>query len=99
MRALVLAVLLLAGCPGARSGERGRDNAVVILRCDVPDAALWLDGRYIQEIGAMKGGISVHPGRHRIEIRHDEHFSYYSELELAPKERRIVDVDLAPILP
>ena len=101
MRALALAVVLvLAGCPGRHGGDRGGgDDAILVVRCDVADAVVWIDGRYIQEVGAMKGGVFVTPGLHRLEVRHDDHFSHYAEVEVAPRERRVVDVDLAPVLP
>jgi hypothetical protein len=99
MKQVVVIALLAMGC-GARSGPSGgEDDAILVIRCDVADATLWLDGRYIREVGEIKGGVYVTPGRHRVEIRHDDHFSHYQELDLASRERRVLDVDLAPVLP
>jgi hypothetical protein len=97
-RAALVLALLVAGCPRG-GGPRDDDDAVVIVRADVADAALWVDGRYIGPVGALKGGVAVEPGAHRFEVRHDEHFSHYAELELAPRERRTLEIDLAPVLP
>lgn len=91
-------ILALAAC-GARGAPATDDDAVVLVRSSVPDAALWVDGRYVGPVGSLRGGVAVEPGVHRIEIRHDAHFSHYAELELAPRERRTLEVELAPILP
>lgn len=101
MKALVVVALLATGCPGARTGDPGGDDdAVVVIRCDVKDAELWVDGRYFREIVEIpRGGVRMPPGMHRVEIRHDDYFSHYAELELAPRERRTLDVNLAPVLP
>lgn len=95
---LVLVLLLLTACPG-RNTPKTDDDAVVVVKVDVEDASLWVDGRYVGPIGSLRGGVAVEPGVHRFEIRHDEHFSHYAELELAARERRTLQVDLAPILP
>lgn len=95
---LALALLLVAAC-GARSTPAPEDDAVVIVKVDVEDASLWVDGRYVGPIGSLRGGVAVEPGVHRFEVRHDEHFSHYAELELAARERRTLVVDLAPVLP
>jgi hypothetical protein len=100
MRALILVALLAIGCGGRQGPPGGDDNAIVVIRCDVEDASFWLDGRYIEEIGRIpRAGVSIKPGLHRLEIRHDDYFSHYSEIELAPRERRTLDVNLAPVLP
>ena len=99
--ALVVA-LALAGCGGTTGRVRGGadgDDAVVQIRASVADAALWFDGRFIGPIGGLRGGIAVEPGKHRLELRHDDYFSHYQELDLAPRQRLTVDVELAPVLP
>jgi hypothetical protein len=99
MRALVLLALLAIGCGGRNGPDTGATTALVVIRCEVEDATVWVDGHYIQEVGAMRGGVRVKAGIHRLEVRHDEFFSHYAELELAPGERRVLDVNLAPVLP
>jgi hypothetical protein len=64
----------------------------------IRDAALWVDGRYVGTLEALRGGVAVEPGPHRFEIRHDDYFSYYAELTLAPRQRRRLTVDLSPVL-
>ena len=39
------------------------------------------------------------PGVHRMELRHDDFFSSYLELDLKRAERRKVTLALAPVLP
>lgn len=96
-RTLVLAVLL--GACGARQGPVETDNAIFYLRSNVRDANVFVDGRFIGPVGILKGGIAIAPGTHRIELRHEDYFSRYLELELKRAERRKLDVKLAPILP
>jgi hypothetical protein len=97
--ALVLGLVLgLVACSG-RQGPARTEHAVVVVHSELADAALWLDGRYIGPLGSLRGGVAVAPGPHRVEVRHDEYFSYYAEIELGPRERRTIEVQLAPILP
>jgi hypothetical protein len=102
MRLAGLAALaLLAACGGAppRTGGVEPDDAIVQLRSNVPGAQVYVDGRFIAPLAAVGAGIAVEPGFHRFELRHDEYFSSYLELELARAERRKVRMELAPVLP
>jgi hypothetical protein len=75
------------------------DSAVSAARAPViTDAALWVDGRYVGTLEALRGGVAVEPGRHRVEIRHDDYLSYYAELTLSDGQRQRLTVELAPIL-
>ena len=71
----------------------------MIFQSDVPEASLWVDGRYIGPVGQLRGGVAVRPGVHRFELRDDHHFSHYAELDLHANDKKVVDVHLAPILP
>jgi hypothetical protein len=71
----------------------------VVLTSNVRDAQVYVDGRFIAPLHALGGGVAVSPGTHRFELRHDDYFSSYLELELERAERRKVGVELAPILP
>lgn len=91
--------LLAAGC-GATAAERARtSNAIVLVTCNVADAALFVDGRFVAPVGLLKGGISLAPGPHRLELRHEAYLGRFFELSLAPAERRRVDGELFPVLP
>jgi hypothetical protein len=97
----LLACLLAGACGGGQrpSGAVERDDAIVQLRSNVRDAQVYVDGRFVAPLDAVARGIAVRPGYHRIELRRDEYFSSYLELELARAERRQVRMELAPVLP
>jgi hypothetical protein len=92
---------LACACGGSKPHPGGveRDDAIVQLRCNVRDAQVYVDGRFVAPLDAIARGIAVEPGFHRIELRRDDYFSSYLELELGRAERRKVRVDLAPVLP
>ena len=66
---------------------------------NVRDANLFVDGKFIGPVGVLKGGIAIEPGKHRLELRHEDYFSSYLELQLARAERRTIALDMAVILP
>lgn len=94
------AFCLAAGC-GPRIGPNGvaSDNAIVYVQSNVRDAQVFVDGRFIAPLDALRGGVAVDPGVHRLELRHEDYFSSYLELPLARAERKRVVMDLAAILP
>jgi hypothetical protein len=94
---LISFLVTLGGCPHNKVGG-GDADAVVIVKSSVGDAALWVDGRYIGPIESLPGGVAVTPGAHRFELRHDDYFSHYEQLELAARERRTLQIELAPVL-
>ena len=98
MRALVL---LLATACGGQVKQTGvtRDDAIIVFKSNVKDAQLFVDGRHVASLDALRGGVAVEPGTHRFELRHEDYFSSYLELKLARAERKKLSVDLAPILP
>lgn len=95
---MIALALALAGCPRPKPGRDDAD-AVVFVKASVRDAALWVDGRYIGPIESLRGGVAVTPGQHRFELRHDDYFSHYAQLDLAARERRTLEIELAPVLP
>ncbi len=98
-RACMLLTLLLA-CGGTqKTGGVEADDAIIKLQSNVRDAQLFVDGRYIAEVRRLGGGVAVEPGTHRLELRHDDYFSSYLELTLGRAERKIVSLEMAPILP
>jgi hypothetical protein len=99
-RALILAFAAACGARTAESTTAARpDDAIIKITSTVPDATLWVDGRYIGTIGALRGGISIVAGTHRLELRHDDYFSRYAELTVKSREHRALVLDLAPRLP
>jgi hypothetical protein len=98
---VLLPVLLACACGGKAvySGGVDADDAIVKVRSNVRDAQVYVDGRFIAPLDAVRAGIAVEPGFHRFELRRDDYFSSYLELELGRAERRQVQMELAPILP
>lgn len=99
--ATALAVVLgVAGCGGRqqRTGVTGED-AIFYIRSNVGDANVFVDGRFIGPVTVLRGGIAVDPGKHRLELRREDYFSRYVDLDLARAERRKLLITLAPVLP
>lgn len=90
----------LAGC-GPKVGPNGvtADDAIIKVKSNVRDAQVYVDGRFVAPLQALRGGVAVVPGTHRFELRHDDYFSSYLELTVARAERKDVAMELAPILP
>lgn len=100
IRALALA-LALAACGGRQtpSNRVDADDAIVMLKSNVTDANVFVDGRYYGSVKMLRGGLAFEAGKHRLELRHDDYFSGYVELDLARAEKREIEVELAPVLP
>jgi hypothetical protein len=90
----------LAAC-GGRQNTSGvsADDAIITFAANVRDANLFVDGKFIGPIGVLKGGIAIEPGKHRFEVRHEDYFSAYVEVDAKRAERRKLEITLAPILP
>lgn len=100
MTRAVLVCVVLAACGGRQqtSGATSED-AIVTIKSNVGDAGVFVDGRYYGSVRMLRGGLAFDPGHHRLELRHDDYFSRYVELDLARAERRKLQLDLAPVLP
>ena len=103
IRALVIAGVLGAACgPRGAAGGPGRvtsDDAIVYVTSNVRDAQVYVDGRFVAPLHALGGGLAVEPGTHRLELRHEDYFSSYLELQLTRAERKKVGLAMAAILP
>lgn len=95
-----VALVLLAAC-GAKAAPHGpsRTDAIVQVKSNVRDAQVYIDGRFIAPLDALRAGVALDPGTHRFELRHDDYFSSYLELTVARADHKQVAIDLAPILP
>jgi hypothetical protein len=100
IRAVVLAAVL-AACGGRQttSSRVDADDAIVTLKSNVSDANVFVDGRYYGSVKMLRGGLAFEAGKHRLELRHDDYFSGYVELDLERAEKRQVELELAPVLP
>jgi len=101
INAAAVAALLAGACGGSPPHPGGveRGDAIIQLRSNVRDAQVYVDGRFLAPLAAVGRGIAVAPGFHRFELRRDDYFSSYLELELGRAERRKVRMEMAPVLP
>jgi hypothetical protein len=96
--AFALLVGVQAGCPGgARNAGSDSGEAVIQFQCQVSDAEVWVNGRFLAD--ALRRGISIAPGTHRIAVRHDRYHTFFAEVTVRKGERRVLEVRLAEILP
>ncbi len=96
----IVAVGLLGACASrSRASGAAATDAIVYLQSNVRDAQLYVDGRYVAPLDALRGGVALDPGAHRLELRHDDYFPSYLELQLGRAERKRIVLDLAAILP
>ncbi len=96
--AFAVALVGCGGHPKSTSGV-GAEDAIFYIRSNVGDANVFVDGRFIGPVTVLRGGIAVEPGKHRLELRHDEYFSRYVDLDLARADRKKLLITLAPVLP
>ena len=98
--ALLATVLFVGGCAGAGgTGKPTRPpSALVMVRCEVADATIWVDERPVAQVRDARGGLRLHAGAHHLEIRHDRFHTRYYELSLADGETRTLSVDLAEVI-
>jgi hypothetical protein len=95
-----LVLALLVACGGRQQTNRvDANDAIVVVKTNVADANVYVDGRYYGPVRLLRGGLAFEAGHHRLELRHEDYFSRYVELDLKASERRKLDLDLAPVLP
>ena len=91
----LMMILTMMACGGTQTTKTAA-TAALELRCEVRDAELWVNSRYIRELGQLSRGVKLKPGSYRVEVRHSDYHSAYFEVELSEHERRILEVSLAP---
>jgi hypothetical protein len=91
--ALALVSGLLAGC--AMTGPR---PATLRVRCNLPEATLWIDDSFAGRTGEWANGQPLGPGFRRIEIRQAGYFTYYRELAQEEGQTVAIDAELRPDL-
>jgi hypothetical protein len=98
-RTLLLVSWLTACAAGSARQRETSSQAILYIASNVRDAQLYVDGRFIAALDALGGGVAVEPGTHRLELRHEDYFSTYREVEIARAARKNLAMDMAPILP
>jgi hypothetical protein len=97
----VVLLVALAACnhQKASTSRVSASDAIFWVKSNVPSAGLYVDGRFVGPVGGLKGGVAVVPGKHRLEVRHDDYFARYVEVDLQRAERKRLEIELAPVLP
>jgi len=95
----VMLVMLVACGPKPAPNGVTRDEAVVQVRSNVADAQVYIDGRFVGPVNVVRAGIAMVAGKHRLELRHDDYFSRYVDLDLQRAERKQLQLPMAPVLP
>ncbi len=87
--------LLLAACPPPGPGVPARPLVGVQLRCEPPDALIYVDDQYQGSAAALASRPLMLPeGMHRIEIRRDGYFPHFVELTASKGVQQRLDVKL-----
>jgi hypothetical protein len=104
VRWLALAALLAAsacasgGGTGAAAARARAESALVLVRCEVADATIWVDDHPVAQIRDARGGLRLRAGAHHVEVRHDRFHTRYYELSLASGETKTLEVNLVEVL-
>ncbi len=98
-RALFVVSWLTACAPGVAANRVTSGDSIIYITSNVHDAQVYVDGRFIAPLDALRGGVAVAPGAHRLELRHDDYFSRYLEVQVARAARQKLAIDLAAMLP
>jgi hypothetical protein len=95
-----LVVSWLTACgPAVTASRVTSGDAILVLKSNVRDAQLYVDGRFIASLDALAGGVAIEPGAHRLELRREDFFSSYLELQVSHSERRKIVMNMAATLP
>ena len=98
-RTLLVVSWLTACVPGTAANRVTSGASIIYITSNVGDAQVYVDGRFIAPLDALRGGVAVAPGEHRVELRHDDYFSSYLEVQVAHSARQKLAIDMAPMLP
>jgi hypothetical protein len=92
---VLFAFSLLAGCASLRS----EGSVVFRVECNVPDAAVLLDGVLMGRASQWaKPDRFIRPGFYRVEIRHPNYYSHFEEITVADGGSALVKAELHPLL-
>lgn len=98
-RSLLVVSWLTACAPGTAANRVTSGASIIYITSNVGDAQVYVDGRFVAPLDALRGGVAVAPGEHRVELRHDDYFSSYREVQVARSARQKLAIDMAAMLP
>ena len=90
---LVAPASFLIGC--ALTGPR---PATLRVRCNVPEATLWIDDAFAGRVGEWTRGQPLGPGFRRLEIRQAGYFPFYAEIVPEEGQALSLEAELRPAL-
>ncbi len=100
MRRALAIMLLASACATARpAAPPPRPTGVLLVRCPNTDASLWVDDRFVGEVGHLPAGVRLPAGEHLVELRQDGYHTRYAEVSLAAGQSAVLDLTLAEALP
>jgi len=98
---LALAPALFAGAAFPGCATLGAPKDVVPFQVDVnvPDATIWVDDHLVGSASVLaKGGTFLRAGFHRIEVRHPDYYSYFTEVTPKHGEPVLIHAQLHALL-
>jgi len=98
MKALAVSVVVILLCFGCAT-MKSEGAATLHVDCNVPDAAVLLDDGLIGRVSDLaKKDKVIRAGFYRVEIRHPQYHSYFTEITVAEGGVAAVKAALHPLL-
>jgi len=92
---LVGIMLWLSGCVSMQPDM----SATLRLECNVPDAAVIMDDVMMGRVSELnKVERHIRPGFYRVELRHPDYYTYYTEFQVENDGVAVVKVELHRLL-
>jgi protein-S-isoprenylcysteine O-methyltransferase Ste14 len=98
MKALAITAVVLLLCFGCAT-LKSEGAATLHVACNVPDAAVLLDDGLVGRVSDLaKKDKVIRAGFYRVEIRHPQYHSYFTEITVADGGVAAVKAELHPLL-
>lgn len=98
MKALAISVVVILFCFGCAT-MKSEGAATLHVDCNVSDAAVLLDDGLVGRVSDLaKKDKVIRAGFYRVEIRHPQYHSYFTEITVAEGGVAAVKADLHPLL-
>lgn len=93
------ALFAAASVPGCATLGAPKDVVPFRVDVDVAEATVWVDDRLIGGAAALaKDGTFLRVGFHRVEVRHPDYYSYFTEVTPKKGEPVLIHTQLHPLL-